>query len=198
MKIYPLGDAKKRAKGHIERCDPFFVGERLLEKLSPAIPACQRLSAVCPGLIEAVVSRIGAASFRRRQGAGKCLGVLSRRLQRRKPHFPAFEAVITSTPETAGPTQGATTHFLFEMLGVSSDALCRFAKKTRFSRSLLVRFEPGGAVLPLPVLSSSTAKRSAHARTGYPPEAHTAAAPPADSEPEQGSRASRCTPSTCS
>ena len=162
----PLGDAKKRAKGHIERCDPFFVGERLLEKLSPAIPACQRLSAVCPGLIEAVVSRIGAASFRRRQGAGKCLGVLSRRLQRRKPHFPAFEAVITSTPETAGPTQGATTHFLFEMLGVSSDALCRFAKKTRFSRSLLVRFEPGGAVLPLPVLPSSTAKRSGRAGTG--------------------------------
>lgn len=159
--FYPLGDAKKRAKGHIERCDPFFVGERLLEKLSPAIPACQRLSAVCPGLIEAVVPQIRAASFRRHQGAGKCLGILSRRLQRRKPHFPAFEAVITSTPEIACPTQGAIRHFGCEMLGVSSHTPSRFAKKTRFSRYLLVRFEPGGAVLP-----SSTAKRSGRAGTG--------------------------------
>ena len=193
----PLGDAK-RNQALTRNREGFFVGKRFRKRFfSP----CFRVSARASGLAQAVLRRMRTTAFSPSGGekgmslppcpAAVSPGRVSPSLEvAARPHLksPAPRWLLA-------PTQAARAHFPFETRLRFQPYGLPFHGTTRFFRLLWAGRRSAAASCAVS-FNGKTFCQCAHwpiRRKRTRP-----AAPPADSEPEQGSRISRCTPSTCS
>ena len=134
----PLG-TPKRSKGHIERCDPFFVGKRFRKRFfSP----CFRVSARASGLAQAVLRRMRTTAFspsggKKGMSLPPCPAAVSPGRVRPSLEVAARPHLKSLAPRwLLAPTQEARAHFPLEARLRFQPYSLPFHGTPRFSRSL--------------------------------------------------------------